>query len=512
MQELDFNTGALTLSPAEQLPAVAAVLQLLTEVSRIGADQAVIELAVTPPTAVFFREKNEIGRMVFEASSCAAIEARLMILAAQWKNDPLRPSPQVIIPNPAGGATAFSVAQRRKAGSTSREIVLQLSNITEPALEGVEFSKFLRSSITSALAATGGVIVVDHNPNTTDVDARAVMLAMRPDALYLPAPSTSAGLRELVELAVSRLIVVGQTGSEPAQLIYQAFGQASDNLLKDRFIDLLHLAYVHRRAKRTCPSCLKPTKIVQSMIDQLPAVLKPEVDTYLFGRGCESCGHSAYLGWIGLDSLINVDDELRRLLKTSAPIEMFIREAYRAGTRALLEDGVEKIFKNLTSFEAALSVAPTLPAGYAEAAEYFKRKPPQSSGKNSVLIVEDDPDQRGILEMVFKSAGYEVTGAANGTHALELLQNSIPDVIICDLMMPGMNGDDLVREIRCSPKLKDISVMVLTAVTSSDTEFKLLEQGADDYCDKNVKRKVLLKRVENLLVRKNRNPVAHLVS
>ena len=91
------------------------------------------------------------------------------------------------------------------------------------------------------------------------------------------------------------------------------------------------------------------------------------------------------------------------------------------------------------------------------------------------------------------------------------------DIVLCDLMMPKMNGKEFLEKVRSNPDYSNVPVMMLTAVTSPDAEFQLLESGADDYCNKNVKRKILLKRVERLLARRKRgkkdgaNPVEHLL-
>jgi len=118
-----------------------------------------------------------------------------------------------------------------------------------------------------------------------------------------------------------------------------------------------------------------------------------------------------------------------------------------------------------------------------------------------ILVVEDDPDQQNILQMVFKSEGYQVCLATDGKHGLEVARTKKPDLIVSDLMMPNLDGAGLLTAIRADELLKRIPVLILTVVSDAEKEYQLLDMGADDYCEKNVQRKILLKRIENLLRR-----------
>jgi CheY-like chemotaxis protein len=118
-----------------------------------------------------------------------------------------------------------------------------------------------------------------------------------------------------------------------------------------------------------------------------------------------------------------------------------------------------------------------------------------------LLVVEDDLDQRQILELVFSSAGYNVTLADNGEEAWKQVESEMPDLIVTDLMMPVMDGVTFLRQLKADSRFKAIPVLVLTVVSDVDKEYELLTAGADDYCEKSVQRKILLRRIENLLRR-----------
>jgi DNA-binding response OmpR family regulator len=118
-----------------------------------------------------------------------------------------------------------------------------------------------------------------------------------------------------------------------------------------------------------------------------------------------------------------------------------------------------------------------------------------------VLVVEDDEDQRSILELVLRGANYDVVQAANGAEALKAVQSGSPDIIISDLMMPVMDGGQMVAHLKMTPATSQVPILMLTMVADEEREYALLNLGADDYCEKTIQRKVLLKRVENLLKR-----------
>jgi DNA-binding response OmpR family regulator len=117
------------------------------------------------------------------------------------------------------------------------------------------------------------------------------------------------------------------------------------------------------------------------------------------------------------------------------------------------------------------------------------------------MVVEDNDDQRAILEMVLKNAGYQVDGVAGGEEALNYLATARPQLIVTDLMMPHIDGAELVRRLKSTVEWQDIPVLVLTVLSDKDKEYLLLDLGAEDYCEKTISRKLLLKRIENLLRR-----------
>lgn len=80
-----------------------------------------------------------------------------------------------------------------------------------------------------------------------------------------------------------------------------------------------------------------------------------------------------------------------------------------------------------------------------------------------ILIVEDEVDSREMLDILLQDEGYEVLTAANGREALHVLESATPDVIVTDIMMPFMGGEELLSELRKDAKSKTIPVIVMSA-------------------------------------------------
>jgi DNA-binding NtrC family response regulator len=104
--------------------------------------------------------------------------------------------------------------------------------------------------------------------------------------------------------------------------------------------------------------------------------------------------------------------------------------------------------------------------------------------KNSLLVVDDDESLRWVTKVQLEQSGYSVGAAADGPMALELLQQTGVDLVITDLMMPGMSGLDLLREIRST--YPDLAVIVVTAFGTVETAVEAMKAGAYDYITKPV--------------------------
>ena len=120
-----------------------------------------------------------------------------------------------------------------------------------------------------------------------------------------------------------------------------------------------------------------------------------------------------------------------------------------------------------------------------------------------VLVVEDDRSLADVLAYNLRRAGYEVLGADEGHAGLRTAQLHVPQVVILDVMLPGLDGHEICRRLRSDPKTRDVLILMLTAKTDEIDQVVGFSVGADDYVTKPFSVKVLLERVKALLRRRS---------
>ena len=122
-----------------------------------------------------------------------------------------------------------------------------------------------------------------------------------------------------------------------------------------------------------------------------------------------------------------------------------------------------------------------------------------------ILVVDDDPNSREIVQTFLESRGYSVRTAANGEAALAAVQGQVPELILLDVMMPGMDGWEVARTLKDHADYADIRVVMMTARSDFSDKQKGLQAGADDYLVKPIQLEDLGNTVKrNLEVRSRR--------
>ena len=120
-----------------------------------------------------------------------------------------------------------------------------------------------------------------------------------------------------------------------------------------------------------------------------------------------------------------------------------------------------------------------------------------------ILVVDDDPAINEMLTIVLEAEGFETESVTDGAEAVPMFRSYEPDLILLDLMLPGMNGVDICREIR---KESAVPIVMLTAKTDTVDVVLGLESGADDYITKPFKPKELVARIRARLRRSDDEP------
>lgn len=133
---------------------------------------------------------------------------------------------------------------------------------------------------------------------------------------------------------------------------------------------------------------------------------------------------------------------------------------------------------------------------------FYTFEHPNESSMVKLLIVDDEEDIRELLSYNLKREGYAVFVAQNGEDGLSVLRKEKPDLVLLDVMMPGMDGIEVCETIRQIPELSQTLICFLTARGEDYSQIAGLDAGADDYVSKPIKPKVLISRINAMLRRK----------
>ena len=126
---------------------------------------------------------------------------------------------------------------------------------------------------------------------------------------------------------------------------------------------------------------------------------------------------------------------------------------------------------------------------------------PEARTGHRVLVVDDEPDITALVAYHLAKEGYRVTTAANGSDALRSAREERPDLVVLDLMLPGLSGYDILAELRRREETREVGVILLTARKEEPDRIKGLSLGADDYLAKPFSPKELVLRVAAILRR-----------
>src|SRR6516225_1897993 len=120
-----------------------------------------------------------------------------------------------------------------------------------------------------------------------------------------------------------------------------------------------------------------------------------------------------------------------------------------------------------------------------------------------LLIVDDNDDNRFTLSMRLEACGYEnIVTAENGREALERMRAGPIDLVLLDIMMPEMNGYQVLEHVKATPELRDLPVIMISALDEIDSVIKCIELGAEDYLAKPFNPTLLRARVAACLEKK----------
>lgn len=267
-----------------------------------------------------------------------------------------------------------------------------------------------------------------------------------------------------------------------------------------------------RLVRTLCPKCATPLpaseyetacKLLERQgIKNLPEKLMKNV-------GCSQCYQSGFSGRTGIYSYIKIDHELENLICQKASVNDLAECARKSGYASLGENALDLLASGTTTLDEVL---PIIISDYSKAHHSVATVKPKALptpniatqpgndcvGRTRILIVEDDSSLRQVLSMLLEKEMFEVVQAENGQDALEKLYQQPPQIVLCDLMMPVMDGREFLKRLKNNKQTSSIPIVMLTAADDENNEIDLIDLGADDFISKASSSSLMLSRIRKI--------------
>ncbi len=338
--------------------------------------------------------------------------------------------------------------------------------------------------------------------------------------------------QETAEIAIQ----AAQTGHLVLSTLHTNDTFATITRLKDMGIDQFKITesmqaiVAQRLVRRLCPHCKVP--VPEDKIDPKLYNLVNQFSgtgTIYEAKGCNKCNFTGYKGRIGIYEILILDNELKQMINLGKPLTELRNKAKKNGFQNLFEDAISLISEGITDYQEVLrSVNPdssvnienkiksedssqqqvSLPKNENSVVQSKKIQPSASTQdpekQIKILIAEDYEVSRKMLRiMIEKYTKWKVIEAVDGGEALEKITENKPDAVLLDIMMPRMDGYEVLQHLRADPETVNLPVLILTGMKTPESEVKSLELGSDDYLTKPIKREILIARLKKVLVGKN---------
>lgn len=247
-----------------------------------------------------------------------------------------------------------------------------------------------------------------------------------------------------------------------------------------------------RLLRRVCAACAEPVRGRLSPEEQR-LTDRHGIEPVVRAVGCTECGFTGYRGRIPVVEVMISSPRFQAAVEARKGWATLTKIAQQGGLRTMHEVALEWVKQGKTSLD---EVDRALGQQLGDEEEDRKR------AQKRILVVDDEADARLMMRTLLEERGYEVHEAESGHHALDILKADADfSLVVLDLAMPGMDGREVLRQIRSSRDTATLPVLVHTAVGPDDTEAELLEAGADDYIDKQANMDNFLARVKAVLRR-----------
>ena len=451
-----------------------------------------------------------------------------------------RPDGMILVTGPSqSGKTSTLYALLREIISPNRNIVT-LENRIDSRLPGVN------------------QIPIDEQPELTFASSMRWVLRQDPDVIVIDEISDpeTAGIA-LRAAETGHLVLAGLQSHDAAAALSRLLDLGID---PDALASAPQVVIAQRLVRRICTECAEAYTPDGAALRALH--LETNGHPFVRGRGCPACRKSGYAGRTAVFEVVPVTRKLAALIEGKATESALRVQAREEGTPLLVDNAAHTIHAGRTTVEEVLRVlkppssttCPTCqqdiekdwvvcphcaaslcssstvaetqseslsnPHRGASAAHSVSPPPPESAAplptsappeigsegatrRYRVLLVDDQQESRQLVRRTLEGSGLplSVVEASDGHQGLELAQADVPDVVVLDVMMPGLSGFEVCERLREDVRTAFVPILMLTALDDSGNRVRGFHAGTDDYLGKPFARAELLARVCRLIER-----------
>ncbi|OGS21113.1 MAG: hypothetical protein A2252_05625 [Elusimicrobia bacterium RIFOXYA2_FULL_39_19] len=261
------------------------------------------------------------------------------------------------------------------------------------------------------------------------------------------------------------------------------------------------LAVVAQRlVRKICDKCKEEISLNDVNPEFVEVLKNNNIPPRFFkGKGCSKCSFTGFVDRIGVMEIFEVDKEIAELISRGENAKTLLSAAKEKRMQMLLDDALWQVSLGLTTIDEVkhfIDIKASSSQNMVQAAAK-----PQDKTAKKILVADDDRLISNLLKAVLETAGFQVIVANDGKAAVELIGRHQPDLIILDVMMPQMDGFQVLKTIRSNLATSNIPAIILTALDNSESELKAMQYGADDFIPKPFKPEIVLARVKSLFRR-----------
>ena len=340
----------------------------------------------------------------------------------------------------------------------------------------------------------GGITQMQVEPkrNVTFVSALRSILRQDPDVIFVGEIRDAETASVAAQAAATGHLVLATLHTNDAM---SAVSRLSDlGLDRPAIAAVLRGSLAQRLIRRLCPDCAQPiTTPLTPAEHRLTAQFG--VQPKARATGCAKCGNTGYRGRLPLDEVAVITPSLGEQIAAGATALQLQRAAIAQGMRSLRDGAVERVRNGDTTLEEVERVL-------GEVADEVVAAGGTTPASPTILIADDDAMLRYLATSILEAGGYRVLQAKDGAEALAAIASGQDvSLLVTDLQMPGMSGEELVQQLRGGINGSLLPVIVLTGTDEYETEARLMDAGADDYIRKPIDPPRFLARVKAALRR-----------